>query len=116
MANVVALVADLMFGSRIREAAAPAGTPVRTARKLEACLEACRSEPPTIVLVDLDDERLQPLDAVRALRAEPALAVLPIVGFVSHVDAARAQQALAAGCTRVLARSAFVVELPSLVR
>jgi len=114
MANVVALVADLMFGSRIREAAA--GAPVRTARKIEGLLEACRSEPPTIVLVDLDDDRIQPLDAVRALRADAATSALPVIGFVSHVNGARAQEALAAGCTRVLARSAFVVELPALVR
>ena len=113
MANVVALVADLMFGSRIREAAA--GAPVRTARKLEAFLEACRSEPPTIAFVDLDDDRLQPLDAVRALRALPATATLPVIGFVSHVNGARALEAQAAGCTRVLARSAFVSELPALL-
>ncbi len=114
MANVVALVADLMFGSRIREAAA--GAPVRTARKPEAFLEACRTEPPTIVFVDLDDDRLQPLDAVRALRAEPGMAALPVIGFVSHVNGDRAQQGQAAGCTRVLARSAFVIELPELLR
>jgi len=114
MANVVALVADLMFGSRIREAAG--GAPVRTARKLTAFLDACRSEPPTIAIVDLDDDRLQPLDAVRALRAEPGMAALPVIGFVSHVNGARAQEAQQAGCTRVLARSAFVMELPALLR
>jgi CheY-like chemotaxis protein len=114
MANAVALVADLMFTSRIREAAA--GAPLRTARKPEALVEACRAEPPTIVFVDLDDDRLQPLAAVSALRAAPQTAALPVVGFVSHVNGTRAEEALRAGCTRVLARSAFVVELPGLLR
>ena len=114
MAGVVALVSDLMFGSRIREAAAPLGIAVRSARTPEALLEACRAEMPTLVLADLDDARVGALDAVRRLRGDPALAALTVVGFVSHVDGERAAAAQAAGCTRVLARGAFVQELPRL--
>jgi len=52
---------------------------------------------------------------VGALRADPSLASLPVVAFLSHVHAERADAARAAGCTRVLARGAFVQELPRLI-
>lgn len=115
MAGVVALVADLIFASRIREAAAPSGLAVRTARRPEPLLEACRSDPPSLLLIDLDDERLLPLEAIRLVRADAALQGLSVLGFVSHVNAARALAAQAAGCSRVLSRGAFVAELPKLL-
>lgn len=115
MAGVIALVSDLMFASRIREAAAPLGIAVRSARSPEALLEACRTEAPALILADLDDTRVGALAAVRALREDPTLGSLTVIGFVSHVDAERAQAATVAGCSRVLARSAFVRELPGLL-
>ncbi len=115
VAGVVALVSDLMFGSRIREAAARLSVAVRSVRGPEALLEACRAEPPALVLADLDDGRVHPLEAIRSLRQDPELGALAVVGFVSHVDAERAAAAQAAGCSQVLSRGAFVQELPRLL-
>jgi CheY-like chemotaxis protein len=115
MPTVLALVQDLMFLSRIREAARGSDVELQTARDPARLLEACLAQPAALVLVDLDADRLKPLEAVAALRAEPALATLTVVGFVSHVNDARARAAQRAGCTRVLARSAFVQTLPALL-
>jgi len=106
---------DLMFLSRIREAAKTAGAGVVVVRTREALLEACRVEPPGLVLADLDSPRLGAIDAIRALKAEPDLAAIPVVGFFSHVNVESARAATAAGCERVLARGAFVQELPRLL-
>lgn len=114
MAAVIAFLDDLMFTSRIREAARGAGLEVRTVRKLPDLLAAAR-EGARLVLADLDTERLPVLAGVVALRAEPELAGLTVVGFLSHVHADRAEAGQAAGCTRVLARSAFVAQLPQLL-
>jgi CheY-like chemotaxis protein len=115
VASVVALVSDLIFVSRIREAARKVGAEVRTVRAPQALLEACRAERPGLVIADLDDPRLQALPAIATLRADPAGNDLPIVGFISHVDGVGAQAATRAGFTRVLARSAFVAELPGML-
>jgi CheY-like chemotaxis protein len=115
VAKAIALEDDLMFLSRIREAARATGAEVVVARSREALLEACRAEPPGVVLADLDSPRLAAIGAIRALKAEPALAGIPVVGFFSHVHEALAREAQAAGCERVLARSAFVRELPRLL-
>jgi hypothetical protein len=50
-----------------------------------------------------------------ALKQDPALAGIPIVGFVSHVEGALVAEARAAGFDRVMARSAFFSSLPELL-
>src|SRR5258708_3430521 len=96
MASVIAFMDDLMFLSRVREAARALGLEVRGARTLPQLLEAC-SPPPRAVLMDLDSPRLPAAEALAALRADPGLAAVPVVGFFSHVHRERARAAHAAG-------------------
>ena len=110
--RVIALVDDLMFLSRLREAA---GTEVVAVRGPQELLEACRSEPPALVVLDLDSPRVRALEALQVLRAGSPAQVVATVGFFSHVHPERGRDALAAGCGRVLPRSAFVKELPALL-
>jgi CheY-like chemotaxis protein len=114
MSRVLALVDDLLFLSRIREAARGTAAEVRAVRG-PADLVAAARDGGRIVLVDADGSRLPWAGAVAALRSDPSLASLPVVAFVSHVHAERAEAARAAGCTRVLARGAFAQELPRLI-
>jgi CheY-like chemotaxis protein len=114
MSRVLALVDDLLFLSRIREAARGAGAEVRAVRG-PADLVASARDGGRLVLVDADSSRIPWSEAVSALRSDPSLAPLPVVAFLSHVHAERAERARAAGCTRVLARGAFVQELPRLI-
>jgi DNA-binding NarL/FixJ family response regulator len=112
MAAVVALVDDLMFVSRIREAAKGHGLEVRAVRGVPALLEACGADA-RLVVVDLDSARLPVAEALAALAAAPVAA--PVVGFFSHVHAERARQARAAGISEALPRSVFVERLPALL-
>jgi CheY-like chemotaxis protein len=114
MSLVLAFVDDLMFLSRIREAARGAGLGVRTVRTAADLLGGAR-DGARLVLVDADSGRLPWADAVRALRADATTPRLPVVAFLSHVHAEHAEEARAAGCSRVLARSAFVRELPGIM-
>ena len=112
---ILVVVDDLMFSSRISSAARAAAVPFRFARSREAVLEAARAETPSLVILDLNSTRTKPLEIVAALKAEPALAAVPTLGFVSHVDTATINAARTAGIDRVLARSAFVEQLPELL-
>jgi CheY-like chemotaxis protein len=105
---------DLMFLSRIREAAKAAGVEVTVARGAAALVAACAAGA-NVVLANLDSPRLQAIEAVGALRSDGRFAALPVTGYLSHVHAERAEAARAAGFDRVLARSAFVQALPSLL-
>ena len=114
MPAIVAFMDDLLFLSRIREAAKAMDVEVRTARRVDQLLAAAAGT--RLVFVDLDSARLPTAEALAALRADPALAEVPVVGFFSHVHPERAREAEAAGITRVWPRSAFVQELPGLLQ
>jgi DNA-binding NtrC family response regulator len=112
VAHVVAFVDDLMFLSRIREAASRQQVEVQSARKVPQLLAAC-AEGARLVILDLDSPRLDTAAALAALQSEHA--ALPVVGFFSHVDVEKARRAQAAGCGRVLPRSTFVQKLDALL-
>ena len=111
---VVAVVDDLMFLSRIREAAKGHGVEVKPARTAADAVAGARAGA-RLVILDLDSRRLPVADTLAGLRAEPSLTGLPVVGFFSHVEAQRGRDAAAAGCTTVLPRSAFVQKLDALL-
>jgi CheY-like chemotaxis protein len=114
MPHVIAVVDDLMFLSRIREAARGTGAEVRSVRGPVDLVEAAR-DGGRLVLVDADCSRLPWAEALGALRADPSVSAVPVIAFLSHVHAERADAARAAGASRVLARGAFVQELPRLM-
>jgi CheY-like chemotaxis protein len=113
---ILVVVDDLMFSSRISTAAKAVGAPIRFARSPEAVLSAAADAVPALVVLDLNSARARPLEVVAALKADPALTSVPTVGFVSHVDTATIEAARLAGVDRILARSAFVEQLPQLLR
>jgi CheY-like chemotaxis protein len=112
--HVVAAVADLIFGARIRAAAADAGVDMAFARSVDALLESAPGA--DLLLLDLDARWLDAGPVIERLRAGSATARVPIVAFVSHVRTDAIEAARSAGADRVLARSAFVRELPSILR
>lgn len=111
---VLALAADLLFASRIRAAAQSAGVELRLVRSVDQALESARAGARHLIL-DLDLRAGDPVALIEAIRADPATADLEVTGFVSHVNEDRIRAARAAGATRVLARSAFVRDLPRLL-
>ena len=112
---VLVAVDDLLFSSRISTTAKAVGAAMKFTRSPEAVLSAAREATPSLVLLDLNSARTRPLEIVAALKADPALAAVPTIGFVSHVDTATIEAARKAGVDRVLARSAFVEQLPRLL-
>jgi len=111
---IVVAVDDLLFSSKIRETARHTGAELVFARTPEAVLREARERRPTLVIFDLDAERIQPISAIQAIRRDPDLSGLRLVGFVSHVRADIIEAAEAAGA-EAMPRSAFVRELERLL-
>lgn len=112
---IVAAVDDLLFSSKIRQAAKQAGVDVVFARSAEAVVEQVKARRPALVVFDLDADRIDPLQALARLQADEELARVRTLGFVSHVHASRIRQAQAGGIGEVLPRSAFVSTLAEIV-
>src|SRR5262245_24955364 len=108
MADVVHLIQDMLFSSKLREVAKQSGLTVQGTRDPAALAAAARDA--KLVIVDL---RLpQALAALDALAADAATRDVQKIGFIDHektdvMDAARAR-----GCTQVMAKGQFSTALP----
>jgi CheY-like chemotaxis protein len=112
---IVAAVDDLLFSSKIRNVCKRLELPVVFARSPEAVLDATRQDGVHLAIFDLDSERLQSLEAIAGLKADPALAGIRAIGFASHVNTEVLAAAKAAGADEVLSRGAFTAHLPDLL-
>jgi CheY-like chemotaxis protein len=114
---IVAAVEDLLFSSKIRAVGKQVGADLVFARTPEEILEKTRASerPVTLLLVDLNAAKTDPLATIAALKADPALARIPILGFASHVHVDLIRAAREAGADQVLPRSAFAANLPQIL-
>ncbi len=113
MARVIALVPDLLFGSKVQAALSAGGHEVTLSGDREAArAEVARVD---VLVVDLADEALDGPALVADLRASGALGAARTLGFYSHVDVAMRERALAAGFDLVVPRSRMNREGAALV-
>src|SRR5690242_3469352 len=112
---VLCVVDDLMFSVKISTTAKARGVEIYFERKADQVLDSIREKQPSLVIFDLDGTRLRPIEAIAALKADPALRSIPTLGYVSHVQAATIAAARQAGIDEVLARSTFSERLPDLL-
>ncbi len=109
---ILAIVDDLFFRSKLEAMAAQLGTPLTISADTTSIPRA--GEPWSRVLIDLNLSHNDALAIIHELRASHP--DVPMVGYCSHVQRELQQQALEAGCTMVLPRSAFVQQLPELLK
>jgi CheY-like chemotaxis protein len=111
--RVVVVVSDLFFVTRIRGVAGQTGVEIETCASPAAhALVAAR--PPAAVILDLHGDG-DPMALARTLKADPATAGVPLIGFYSHVDNDTRRRALEAGVDRVMPRSAFTAQLAAIL-
>ncbi len=113
---IVYRAADMMFASRIDTTADAAGVPRKSAHnveKLQALLDhGDAGERVTAVFIDLDagDDVLDQIRMAVAHDSRPT-----VIAFGSHVATKVLEAASNAGADQVMARSAFVSQLPDLL-
>jgi CheY-like chemotaxis protein len=110
--TILLAIPDLIFGIRIADAARALGyTPVDVVpARLKDAING------DVVLVVLDTG--QPYDwagTIRALKADPATASVPVLAYGSHVDVTASRAAVAAGVDRLVTRGKLMAELPRLL-
>jgi PleD family two-component response regulator len=112
---ILAIVDDLMFSSKIKTAASQLGVAVAFARSSAAALATMRERAPTLVILDLNNPRTDPLGTVAAMKRDPATASIRTVGYASHVQTDVIDAARQAGVDEVMARSAFTARLAEIL-
>jgi CheY-like chemotaxis protein len=112
---VLLLIDDLMFLSKVRSAAARLGVPVATARSADAAIADMKQTPPSLVILDLNSRRADPLATVAAMKADPALKDIATVAFAGHLQHDLLAAASQVGVGEVLTRGAFSEMLPEIL-
>jgi len=112
---VLVAVDDIFFASKITETARQLGISLLFARTQDEVIARALSEKPALLIIDLNSARCNPIETIGQIKEVPDLRHIPIVGFLSHVQADLKVKASMAGCDRVLPRSVFTVHLPKIL-
>ncbi len=113
--KILAVVSDLFFSVKIGEAAKKAGIAIEFVTNGAAVMEKAKDHP-CLIIFDLNFDAAEPLRLLRALKADAELRKINLLGYLSHVQADLKQEAQATGCDSVIARSAFSMNLPQILK
>ena len=112
---VISVVDDMFFASKIRAVAEAAGVEISFPRSQEAVVSKARETKPGLIVVDLHNQRIDPVALARELKADEELRRIKLLGFFSHVQTELKQNALSAGFDEVIPRSVFARDLEELL-
>lgn len=112
--TVIAIVDDMFFAAKIKATAEALGITLVVPRTKEMLFEKLTETKSTLVLVDLHNQKINPLDLARELKTEHQQ--VSLLGFFSHVETELRQQALAAGFDQVIPRSVFSRDLGQILK
>lgn len=115
MLSILLVTSDLLFRSRIDDAARHANVPLRVAKSMEQLERHLSREAPSLAIVDLESDTIDTSAAIRQLRALPGGDSLRIVAYASHTNLDAIKAGRDAGAGVVLARSGFIAQLPTLL-
>ena len=118
MARVLALVPDLLFGSRLLGTLNAAGHEVdlvTDAGRLRERLADGIAPRPAVLVLDLTDEDFEGAELLESLGGAPGLEGVRTLGFFSHVDTRARERAERAGFDLVVPRSRMAREGGELV-
>jgi DNA-binding NarL/FixJ family response regulator len=112
---ILCAIDDLIFSIKISTAAKQLGVEVFFERSADRVLDRIREKQPSLVILDLNSVKMNPLGTLTAMKSDAALGVIRTLGYVSHVDSETIAAARAAGVDQVMARSAFVDRLAEIL-
>jgi uncharacterized protein len=104
--TLITIVPNLMFATRIEDAARSAGAAVLSPIDQAVFLMALR-DGARLVIIDASADNVPWMEWVRAAKDDPTTEAVPILAFGSHKDIELRNRALGAGVDRYLARSNF---------
>lgn len=105
---ILVFAPDLLMRQQLVEGLKAGGFPVRGAATRARFDTALRETSPAAIVVELDGVGVDGAALVDELRASPATASTPLIGFCAHTRAELIAAARVAGVDRVVARGEIV--------
>jgi CheY-like chemotaxis protein len=113
--QIIAVMDDLFFSSKIREAAKPLGLTIEFIKNTDGLIEKLESQKPSLLIFDLNSKACNPTKIIKNLKSSPILKDIPVLGYLSHVQTELKEEADKAGCDLVLPRSKFSKDLKEIL-
>ena len=113
---ILAAVDDFLFRSKIRATAKHVDVEITFAQTPDEILTRAREMQPTLLIIDLNSPKADPIATIAALKADAATASVRTLGFASHVHTELIAAARKAGADDVLPRSAFAGRLAEILQ
>lgn len=111
---ILVVVDDLFFLAKIQQTAKLLGTPVEPVEPA-ALRERLAGGGVAGIILDLNHHSGAALGILDKIKADPSTSTVPVVGFLSHIQADLARSARSAGCDTVMARSGFAQQLAKIL-
>ena len=105
--TILVAVSDIFFYTKIRDAFKPAGYKLERLRNTEDWQEKVLQSQPIGMIVNMNDDRLNASDILKALKASPQTQSLPILAFANHEEVGSWKLAKDLGIQKVVSRNEF---------
>ena len=114
--RVVAVLDDIFFASKIKEAAKQAGVDLEIVKGPTDIMESLSTSVPKLVIFDLNSKKLNPIALIKELKSSSRLNRVKTIGYLPHVEEELKIEAEDAGCDVVMPRSRFSRELTDILK
>ena len=105
--TILVAVSDIFFYTKIRDAFLPSGYKLERLRNNEDWQEKALQSQPIGMIVNMNDDRLDPPAILKALKASPETESLPILAFANHEEVGTWKLAKDLGIEKVVSRNEF---------
>ncbi len=105
--TILVAVSDIFFYTKIRDAFLPAGYKLQRLRNTEDWKEKALQNQPIGIIVNMNDDRLNAQDLLKALKATPETASIPVLAFANHEEIGAWKLAKDLGIQKVVSRNEF---------
>jgi len=104
---VLAVVSDVFFYTKLRDALRPQGYLLERARTQEEVTQKAAALRPVAVVLNLNEEALDPFRALEQIRSDEQLRTVPVLAFANHEEVETWRRAKELGATKIVSRNEF---------
>ena len=113
--KILAAIDDMFFAAKVRATPEAVGVEIKFHRRVDSLVNAAVAQSADLVIVDLHNEKLNPIELATELKAKQPNKSTVLLGFFSHVETELQRAALQAGYDQVIPRSVFSRDLAKIL-
>jgi PleD family two-component response regulator len=105
----------MLLATKVNSVARMLGIPTVSTFTPHDLLSKAHGEEASLVIIDLDEEHLHPLESVSQIKKDKHTKSIVIIGFHSKTDDIKLKTAKESGCDIVLGKSQFIESLEDIL-